>query len=339
MAEAIAPGHMALDERECPLGRGEPTRLLQSYTSICQGGYHQAVPIGEHLVVQAGSHALVARCQQFLPQGSKAGLDILQATMLLPALRIARIADGTIQVLKSVQNIVSLEISIQGYIVVTRKIVGVVRTKDVHDFGTGPDVEFALLTLRISVKRSTKCAFRRGHLAGHPIDGFLGALEKELLPTVSVGEGKQLQELSVVVKHLLEMRNQPFFINGISRKTSAQVVVDSALAHMRKRELYEFKKSRIVFAQTSTPKHLQHRTLRKFRCPAEPAVGLIECACDGGGSRVQLSGTDDNLVGWPGLGRQCVHQGSAVMVDALGFLAKQAGDFPHHVNEARTAIA
>src|SRR5215471_7893573 len=216
MAEAIAPGHMALDERECPLGRGEPTRLLQSYTSICQGGYHQAVPIGEHLIVQARSHTLVASCQQFLPLGSKAGLDILQAAaMLLPVLRIARIADGTIQVLKSVQNIVPFEISIQGYIVIMRKIVGVLRTKDVLDFGTGPDVEFAFLTLRISVKRGAKCAIRRGHLAGHPIDGFLGALEKELLPTESVGEGKQLQELRVVVKHLLEMRNQPFFINGI----------------------------------------------------------------------------------------------------------------------------
>src|SRR5690606_38015514 len=39
-------------------------------------------------------------------------------------------------------------------------------------------------------------------------------------------------EHGVVVKHLLEMRHEPAFIHRIAGEAAAQMIVDSALAHM-----------------------------------------------------------------------------------------------------------
>jgi hypothetical protein len=51
------------------------------------------------------------------------------------------------------------------------------------------------------------------------------------------GKRQQLQELGVVVQHLLEMRDEPSFVDRIARESAAEVVVDAALADVGQRGL------------------------------------------------------------------------------------------------------
>src|SRR6266849_4912921 len=74
MAETVALGHVTFDERERLLSSGEPRGLIEHGAGVCQGRDHQPVPIGEHLVVQTRSYALVPRRQEFMPQCRKAGV-------------------------------------------------------------------------------------------------------------------------------------------------------------------------------------------------------------------------------------------------------------------------
>ena len=51
--------------------------------------------------------------------------------------------------------------------------------QSLDNLGPRPDVELALLALRIGVERGGKCPFRGGHLALQPADGFGGALAEQ----------------------------------------------------------------------------------------------------------------------------------------------------------------
>src|SRR5260370_1461095 len=166
--------------------------------------------------------------------------------------------------IESVENILSFKISIAGHVIAIGKIFAVSRTKNSVDLSARPDIEFTFLALGIGVERGTKCAFRRGHLADQPIESLLGTLQKQLLAAASVGEGEQFQNFGVVIEHFLKMRDQPFFIDGAARETSAQGVIDAALAHMLERQLHEFKESRLASAHAGTPKQFQHGALREI---------------------------------------------------------------------------
>jgi len=49
-----------------------------------------------------------------------------------------------------------------------------------------------------------------------------------------MGERQQLEQLRVVVQHLLEMRHQPLLIGRIAREAAAEMVVDAAARHFAK---------------------------------------------------------------------------------------------------------
>src|SRR5262249_9996890 len=119
----------------------------------------------------------------------------------------------------------------------------------------------------------------------------MGAAKKEVLSASLVGKGKQFQKLGVVVEHFLKMRDQPFLVDGVSRETSSQVVVDAALADVLQRELHELQESRLAPAQTGAPKQFQHRALWVFRRLTQSSVGLIESAGDRGGDGIEFCRT------------------------------------------------
>src|SRR5215813_1901685 len=196
----------------------------------------------------------------------------------------------------------SFEIAAWGDTVTTGKIVAILLSKHSVDFGARPNVKPTFLALRIGIERSTKGAFRSGHLADEPIEGFLGTLQKQRFARMPIGEGEQFQDLGIVIEHFFKMRNQPFLIDRVSREASSQMVIDAALAHVLKGKLYKVKQSRLASARASAPKQFKQGALREFRCLAESAVSLIECPRDGDGGRVQFSSTDHDATRWSRLG-------------------------------------
>ena len=65
----------------------------------------------------------------------------------------------------------------------------------------------------------------------HPADGLRRALRIQRVRAMRVRQRQQLQQLRVVVQHLLEVRHQPDRIGGVSGIAAAEVVVDAALRH------------------------------------------------------------------------------------------------------------
>ncbi|HEY4748132.1 MAG TPA: hypothetical protein VIH38_11215 [Steroidobacteraceae bacterium] len=66
-------------------------------------------------------------------------------------------------------------------------------------------------------------------------------------------ERQELEELGVVVEHLLEMRHQPALVDRIAREAAAEVIVDAALRHAVEGELDGLEKTRVVAAHAGAP--------------------------------------------------------------------------------------
>ena len=68
MAEPVAAGHACGDEVEGARGHLDPGRLAQHDAGVGQRRDHQAVPVGQHLVVEAGPTRVAARACSSLPR-------------------------------------------------------------------------------------------------------------------------------------------------------------------------------------------------------------------------------------------------------------------------------
>ena len=77
------------------------------------------------------------------------------------------------------------------------------------DLDGRPHEEFALLTLAVGVLRGVEASERVGHLAQHVVDGLLRDAGVERVTGGLVCMYIQSAEESVVVQHLLEVRNEP----------------------------------------------------------------------------------------------------------------------------------
>src|SRR5665811_2324493 len=139
----------------------------------------------------------------------------------------------------------ALEVAGGSHVVLHCKI-GSIRAQGLFDFGPRPDIELALLALRIGVERGGKGPLRRDHFAGEPLHGLSRALAEKLLAAALIGQRQQLQELCVVVQHLLEMRHQPALVHRVARKAAAEVIVNAALTHAIQRMLDRLEKARIA---------------------------------------------------------------------------------------------
>ena len=98
MAEPIAARHRTRDEGEGALGDRQPRRLGEDLAGIGKRRDHQAVPVGQHLIVKAGPHARCAGGKQLRTQYRKPLLILLAA-------RKRR---------ETIENIVAFEIAASG---------------------------------------------------------------------------------------------------------------------------------------------------------------------------------------------------------------------------------
>ena len=82
--------------------------------------------------------------------------------------------------------------------------------------------------------RSENAALRRRHLARKPADRLGRALAEQRMPGARMRQRQQLQKLRVVVEHLLEVRHEPALVDRVARKAAAEMIVDPALADVRR---------------------------------------------------------------------------------------------------------
>ncbi len=233
----------------------------------------------------------------------------------------------------------AFEIAVRGDVVVAGKNRGVALAENFFDLGQRPDIELALLAFRIGVERGREGAFRRRHLAHQPPHRLARARREQRLAGARMRERQELEELGVVVEHLLEMRHQPALVDRIAREAAAEVIVDAALRHAVEGELDNFGEPSLVGPRIGAPQHLQRGALREFGRAAKSAVDRIEYAGDRGGRGVELARADRHLVGRPRRLGEVFHQGAAIVLDARRIFAKLPRHLAQHVREGRAAEA
>ncbi len=244
MAEPVALGHRCGDEVEGAARHRNPRRLAEHDAGVDQRRDHQAVPVGQNLVVEAGPHAAGAGFEQRRPQRRQPRLVGLAAR----------------HVLEPVEYRVTFEIAFIADIVVTGEELAVVGAEPVDNLALAPDVELAFLTLQVGIERCREGAFRRGHLARQPSHRLARARGEQRRAGTLESQRQQLEQLRIVVEHLLEVRHQPALVDRIAREAAAEMIVDAALAHALKRMLHRFEEPDVAAAHAGAPQHFQEST-------------------------------------------------------------------------------
>src|SRR5581483_318281 len=129
MAEPVAFAHGAGNEIESASRDLAPRWLFEQQTCVAERGDHQAVPVGQNFVVEAGTHALVAHRKQFYAQRRKPLLIFISARLRLEA----------------IENRVAFEIAGRRHVVMASKKFTVLDAKHTQDLVIRPDIKLALL--------------------------------------------------------------------------------------------------------------------------------------------------------------------------------------------------
>ena len=274
---AFRRGEPVGQEIEGGFGGGDPVGPLKDAAGERQRGDHQAIPVDQDLVVAQGRDAFVAHREQ---AGTAVGEEsflgrIAQTGMMGP------VQDGRAFPVAVAMHVVGGHESRR------------VRAQDGGDLVGRPDIVFPLDALAVGIEGAGEGETVRivevvnAHVAQDPIDGFGDAHGVEgrfgLLPD----GGHQFDELRVVVEHLLEMGNQPGFVRGIARETTAKMVVDAALAQMIQGGGHGGTEVGRSVAAMRAPQEGQQIRLREFRRAARAARHRVHDAKDRLGGFVQ----------------------------------------------------
>ncbi len=111
------------------------------------------------------------------------------------------------------------------------------------DFRFAPEIIFAFFAFGIGIETGGKRIFH-AHVAQQPADRLLDAFAIERIAAVLPDQRQHVDEQRIVVKHFLEMRDQPAFVGGIAREAAADMIVDAAHAHIVERGLHQLEELR-----------------------------------------------------------------------------------------------
>ena len=249
-----------MTKRQARTRGGQPVVALEHGGGVGERGDHQAVPVGQHLVVPARPDALVAHRLQ---PGAQARQPLLLG-VAQQRRRAVAMQDGVMLPVALRRDVVDL--LEEGRIGAQHRI----------DLGLVPDIELALDAFAVGVVGRGKAAALGHHLAQHPVAGLGDARGVERASGLLPDQGQQIDELGIVVEHLLEMRDQPLVVGGVAREAAAQMIVDAALAHAVERDGDGVEQPCVgALAQPAAPERLEHVGRGKFRRLAEAAPHRI----------------------------------------------------------------
>ena len=106
----------------------------------------------------------------------------------------------------------------------------------------------------------------------HPANDVSRHRRKERNARRLVGVHVVLQQLGVVVRHLLEVRHHPALVDRVAMESSGKLVVDSAARHLSERRNDDVAHVRIARSRIAVQQQIDRRRMRKFRRAAEAAM-------------------------------------------------------------------
>ena len=232
----------------------------------------------------------------------------------------------------------ALEIALGGHVVMLHKKCSIFRAQRLLDLGQRPDVELALLALRIGVERGGERPLRRRHLAGEPADGLGRALPVQRIagageaPAPAAREAGRCRRASsrnaapASARRPNSARSRRRDGRRCRPRRCARACARSARRSARRRSAAR----RATAARTAR--------IGKFRRAAQAAVGRVDRAAElhARAGRARCA----PIVTLPA-GRapavEPLHQRIAVLLDLVRLLAKQPRNLAQHVDEGRPA--
>ena len=137
---------------------------------------------------------------------------------------------GALGPARTVENVLSFPIAFRRDVVEAFEQAGTLAEQSV-DFGFQPDVKFPLLMLAVGIEAACEAAFPGHHLAADPSERLIDPLSIQRALRLLPNHGQQIDELGVVIEHLLEMRDEPARIGRVAGEPAAEMIVNAALGH------------------------------------------------------------------------------------------------------------
>ncbi len=266
MPQAAGAVHLRGDEVETAACGVAPGVLVEHHRGVSESFDHQAIPIGQDLVVTLRRHPAGARRGQrgeaaakgrFLVVGAQPPVGAaIEDRMVFPVATGCHVIDGLEQ---------------RG-----------VGAEQAIDLRLGPHIELAFDTLAVGIESAGKGegAVRAVHtkVAQRPVDGLPNPPFPERVLVMAPELGEEIDEQGVVVEHFLEMRHEPDFIGGITGEAAADVIVDAALTQRGGRRGHGVAEHRRTGPEECPPQEAEKHRLRKLRCPGRPPLQWIDDA-------------------------------------------------------------
>ena len=93
--------------------------------------------------------------------------------------------------------------------------------EDRVDLGFGPDIEFAFFVVAVCVEAAGEPAL--GVSISRPTQSVVSSMRADRAGSWSLAnQGQQVDQLGIVVEHLLEMGHEPSCIGGVTRETATK---------------------------------------------------------------------------------------------------------------------
>ena len=328
LAVAIAVGEPAIaahgrhDGAIGIAGEIEPVITAEYGAGLRQAGDHQAVPIGEDLVVERGRDPAVALGEQGLAQSIEA----------------ARVGVVDRRCGEEVGDRLPLTVAGRPDVVGIGEEGAVRGTEGGDDLVVGPDVVAALLAFGIGVEAGGEGAAVPAHVAAEPVDQAGSGIVEDAVAGQLPAGGEQRQKLGVVVEHLLEMWHQPAIVGRVAGEAAADVIVDAAAAERAEGEERRFRMAPVSRPQEGAMEKLDESGLRKLWRSAGAAMDGVDQGEKAPGREVEQGAVDGNAFGVlaPAEG---VEKVVAVIGDGIRLLTEDPGDFVEDSDEGRAAEA
>ena len=185
-----------------------------------------------------------------------------------PQLGRRRIADD-------VEDVGALEVALRGDPEVLGDLAGAL-SEHLVNLVESPHIELAFDSLRVGIFGAVEPAFGVTEVSQHVVQrgsgdvGEVGSAARDTGPEVEAGQ------LSVVIKHLFEVRREPMPIDGIPGEPTADLVVDPACGHFFKGLVQHLISTWGPLLILDSEEKLEDWLLGELRCATETAVIYIE---------------------------------------------------------------
>ena len=204
-------------------GDAHPLAAPEHSAGFGKGAHRQRVPVGEHLVIGRGGHAVLPRFKESAANLRHARFQVFGCKPQLGG-NLARVAGHP-------QHIAPFPVAAFTHGVEGDGNAGVFFTQQAAHFVHRPDVEFAFFPFTVGVLAAVKAPRRVAHVAHEIGQGFFNdaliAWRMEGLPGVQIDRG----ELRVIVEHFLKVGYKPIAVYRVAVETAPQLVVDAAERH------------------------------------------------------------------------------------------------------------